>query len=171
MIIFDLTCLADDSHRRHFIQDPCFTCYGCNSTYEREKRNTLCWKCGRNPFIWKEDWSAYYDAFDADQPIQQVIQLWNNEISLGMMGVHEIWTDYDESYRDKVESWLDKNLLCFESIDLKMKSSCETGSKEHLFNEWSKDHKNLEFVFSSHGPTIDMFRKRGIFVFDCNQEK
>lgn len=24
-------------------------------------------------------------------------------------------------------------------------------------------------VFSSHKPTIEMFRKRGIFVFDCNQ--
>ncbi len=27
----------------------------------------------------------------------------------------------------------------------------------------------IDMVFSSHGPTIAMFRARGVFVFDCNQ--
>jgi hypothetical protein len=57
--------------------------------------------------------------------------------------------------------------------------------QEELFEKWCIDlwpklkpldwsvinytRSDIEMVFSSHKPTIDMFRKRGIFVLDCNQ--
>lgn len=199
MIVFDLSCLSDDSHRRHLI-DP-----SCNPNYTTRDFATLD-ECIKNMYIAKEyihidsdkdavfngkyetfkpDYPAYYEACDKDPDFSCVTQLWNNEISLGMMGNHQIWTDRPESTRDLTEKWLNNKLVCFESTQLKMRPIGDDRPQEELFEEWLIDlpsslitgyvegkndlNEKPDFVFSSHEPTIAMFRARGVFVFDCNQ--
>jgi len=185
MIVFDLSCLSDDSHRRHLIDAPEDNCITCCRTLRYEKENTICTSCKIDPWNWKQDFPAYYEACDKDPDFSCVTQLWNNEISLGMMGNHQIWTDRPESTRDLTEKWLNNKLVCFESTQLKMRPIGDDRPQEELFEEWLIDlpsslitgyvegkndlNEKPDFVFSSHEPTIAMFRARGVFVFDCNQ--
>lgn len=81
MIIFDLRVLADDSHRRHFI-DP-------NSI------NHLINPQGKyyNVFteeVFKPDYAAYYAAADKDEPIKDVIKIFD---SLRKRNILHVWSD------------------------------------------------------------------------------
>lgn len=180
MIVFTLDALADDSHRRHFIDQSNFLKRFRESPNFSDKD----W-LNRKLTGWYPNWQAYYDECDKDNPIEPVIGIWNDQISLGMMGNHQIWCDRPEYVREITEQWLDKNLLCFEPGQLKMRPIGDERSQEQLFEEWLNEEcadmilaeikqrpaveHHVEMVFSSHKPTIEMFRKRGVFVFDCNQ--
>ena len=164
MIIFDLDgTLADCEHRRHFI-DP-------NSVnHLRDEDGYYNVLTGEK---WKPDWQSFYDACDKDEPIIQVIDIWNLQISLGMMGIHQIWSGRSESVRKKTDQWLDKNLLCFESHQLKMRPIGNTEPDEVLKERWLDEviaqGNTIDFVFDSHPGSIAMWRRRGIFVFNCCQ--
>jgi hypothetical protein len=154
MIIFDLDgTLADCEHRRHFV----------------DRHTSL----GDFDPDLKPDWRAFYEACDKDTPIQPVISIWNDQISLGMMGIHEIWSGRCESVRDKTEAWLDKNLLCFESKQLKMRPIGDNTPDEKLKERWLDEAlaqgKTIDFVFDDRPKVVRMWRRRGIFVFDVNQ--
>lgn len=192
MIIFDLDgTLADCSHRRHFV-DPNKNLYmkhgipggpkpGINILIDYDERT------GKR---WKPDYQSFNEACSDDTPIEPVISIWNDQISLGAMGSHMIWSGRSESVREKTEKWLEKHLLCFESHQLKMRPIGNTEPDEVLKERWldgyldsmyprleitTKDgevfHRKspIEFVFDSHYESIKMWRRRGIFVFNCCQ--
>ncbi len=199
MIIFDLDgTLADCEHRRHFVdpsyRDDCY--YHLPATLTQSEgwyyKDVLlmCYPPKAKKFI--PDWKAFYEACDKDIPIQPVIELWNQQISLGMMGVHQIWSGRCESVRDKTEKWLDKNLLCFEPKQLKMRPIGDNTPDDQLKEKWldeyiasmwpklpapTQDNQKeiycrkdpIEYVFDSDPKCINMWRRRGIFVFDVNQ--
>jgi phosphoglycolate phosphatase-like HAD superfamily hydrolase len=152
MIIFDLDgTLADCEHRRHFLYD----------------EKTL--------FRRKPDWDAFFEACDQDSPIKQVIQMWNDQISLGGMGSHEIWSGRSSSVRKKTEDWLSNNLLCFDPNQLKMRpvgdSTPDDILKEQWLNEALTAGKTIDYVFDDRPKVIRMWRKRGIFAFNCCQRE
>ena len=161
MIIFDIETLADDSHRRHFIENP-------RKSYPADN-------------LWEPEYESYYAACDKDDPIEQVISIWNDQISLGAMGVNQIWCNIEEIHREKVENWLNKNLLCFESHQLKMRPIGDNTPDDELKERWLDElicsnpvgwgymRHPIDFVFDSDPKSIEMWRRRGIFVFDCNQ--
>jgi len=171
MIIFNLDgTLADCEHRRHFV-DP-------------EKNENFC-RYNGNEFRgyedgqiqlnvkWKPDWKSFYEACDQDKPIEPIIALWNNEISLGNMGLHKIWSIRCESVRKKTEEWLDKHLLCFESHQLKMRPIGDFTSDDQLKERWLdetiRENRTVDFVFDASEKCCNMWRRKGIFVFDVNQ--
>lgn len=181
MIIFDLDgTLADCEHRRHFVDSslPCPT---------REKAEEFI----RTGCKWKPNWKEFFEACDKDSPIEAVIDLWNQQISLGMMDIHQIWSGRCESMRDKTEKWLDKHLLCFNPKNLKMRPVGDNTPDDELKERWfyeyydslfpklDKDaiegteyHRKdkIDFIFDAHAKSIKMWRRKGIFVFDCNQD-
>lgn len=185
MIIFDLETLADDSHRRHFIKEiPCNFC----GTPDEEYPNKKCSKtpiCSNYEFI--PDWKSYNDACGEDNPIESVISIWNNYISLGCMDLNEIWTGRCESMREETKKWLRENLICFNPYKLRMRPIGVTTPyhmlKEMWFNERCSDlieaqingvnpvNHNIDFVFEKDLDSIEMWRRRGVFVFNCNQRK
>lgn len=172
MIIFDLDALADDSHRRHYI-DPNHILSGKG---------------------WKPDYGAYNAACEGDCLIKPVAEVYEDmRFQRGVQkGDFQIWSSQCESTKYKTYEWLHKNNLFFNT--LKMRPIGDDSPQEELFEKWcnqyhlslmpgiqplSKDspHESsymkspIEMIFSSHKPTTEMFRKRGVFVFDCNQEK
>lgn len=195
MIIFDLDgTLADCEHRRHFVdpakRDDCVL-WMMNTTKEhwiyREGFSDI---KTRKKFI--PDWKSFHEACDLDSPIEPVIDLWNQQISLGMMDVHQIWSGRCESVRDKTEKWLDKHLLCFNSKNLKMRPIGDYTPDDQLKERWLDEYidsmwpklpapteenkatifhrkNSIDMVFDHRPKVVKMWRRRGVFVFDCNQ--
>ena len=184
MIIFDLDgTLADCEHRRHFI-DPEAEYEltkddyknGFNASYIKDSALTR-GKCGtfKNNEIknWKPDWKSFHEACIYDSPIQPAIQQWDNQIGLGMMNEHQIWSGRCESVREQTEKWLQHNLLCFFPCQLKMRPIGDNIPDDQLKEKWLDEAvaggKIVEYVFDYRPKVVRMWRRRGIFVFDCNQ--
>ena len=116
-----------------------------------------------------------------------VISIWNDQISLGGMGKHQIWSKRCESERDETGKWLEKNLLCFESNQLKMRPIGDNTPYHELKEKWLDEYINsneyvknifqnrgkspIEFVIDSDKDSIEMWKRREVFVFDCNQKE
>ncbi len=153
MIIFDLDgTLADCEHRRHFV-DWHKTDYSV-------------------PYhIWKPNWPAFYDACDKDEPIIPTITLFNF-----LSGHYEIqiWSARCESVRGKTIEWLCANEIMppLHSYELKMRpigdNTPDDVLKERWLDEAIAEGKAIDFVFDSDF-CCEMWRRRGVFVFDCNQ--
>ncbi len=177
MIIFDLDgTLADCEHRRHFVDASKIPILMIGEEYNPED-------------LWKPDWQSFCEACELDKPIDPVISIWNDQISLGAMGNHQIWSARCESVREKTEKWLHQHLLCFEPHQLKMRpigdNTPDGELKERWLDElWPKlesptkenmekvyDRPNVDFVFDSDPESIKMWRRRGIFVFNCCQHE
>lgn len=181
MIIFDLDgTLANCEHRRHFV----------DSSIPHPRREDA-EEFMRNGGKWQPNWSAFYEACDNDEPIKPVISIWNDQISQGMMGLHQIWSGRCESVREKTEKWLDKHLSCFESHQLKMRPIGDNTPDDVLKERWLDEylasmwpklaaanddegkvfHRDnpIDFVFDDRPKVVRMWRRRGIFVFNCQQ--
>jgi hypothetical protein len=81
-----------------------------------------------------------------------------------------IWTDRIESYREKTIKWLTDNQLFFDGIKMRPE-----GNKEpyhQLKENWLKEsQEKIEMAFDNDEESIKMWRKNGIFCFDCRQDK
>lgn len=176
MIIFDLDgTLADCEHRRHFVSAPERYVYSIRNTdaaQELVKTETEEYKAFR------PNWKAFYEACDKDKPIEPTIQLlryyhiFDENI--------EIWSGRCESVRQKTEEWLEK--CVFEDLDfsqyrihLKMRphgdSTPDDVLKEKWLDEALADGKKIAYVFDDRPKVVRLWRRRGIFVFDCNQKE
>lgn len=179
MIIFDISALANDEHRRHFIENP--------YSIEGESPDCNCSEVNRDfecPFdnwsSWKPKYQAYDDAADKDKPTP-VMQVFQALFKHYENQKYQIWANRSEIERDQIEKWISEYtdvLLIYNSGGynaVKLRPSGDTSPQEVLFEEWLdasiRENQIVDFVFSSHKKTIEMFRKRGVFVFDCNQEK
>lgn len=170
MIVFDLDgTLADCEHRRHFVDRD----HPKNQKRILSSISLVSTEMPSHEPPWRPDWEAFFDACDQDEPISPVIQIWDDQISLGAMSFHKIWSGRSESVRKKTEKWLNTHLLCFESHQLKMRPIGNTEPDEVLKERWLDEEiekgKNVNFVFDDGPKAIRMWRRRGIFVFDCNQ--
>lgn len=171
MIIFDLDCLANDEHRRHFIDVKKREC-ACGSRLDH-----ICYKCK----YWQPDHKAYNEACGEDETVKAVGSVYEMTAYAPFSRDSQIWSSRCESTREKTLDWIISNLYWdsanrdYLTDQLKLRPIGDTSPKEELFKrwlgEWFENTSNqVDFAFSSHKPTIDMFRRRGIFVFDCNQE-
>lgn len=193
MIIFDLDgTLADCEHRRHFV-DPTK-----NPQFKRRWEVTLKeainnkiipeeyihvdstrQDCLDGKYIkWKPGWKSFYEACDKDKYIFPVVDLF-----LGLLDADCdicIWSGRCESTRDKTEKWLYNKLgsLSLEpelikSVPLKMRPIGDYTPDEQLKEKWLDETIangiDIEYVFDDRPKVVMMWRRRGIFVFDCNQ--
>lgn len=171
MIIFDLDgTLADCEHRTHFVEEP--PMWIANPEFQKTPMvsSVITNPAWRN---FKPDWDAFYEACDKDLPIQPVMDIWNDQISLGGMGQHQIWSGRSESVREKTEEWLKYHLLCFESHQLKMRPIGDSTPDDVLKEKWLDEAlakgETIDYVFDDRKKVCDMWRRRGIFVFNCAQ--
>jgi len=189
MIIFDLDgTLADCEHRRHLV-DPSYQT-GCNHWPEdlnAPLSSMPCVKCKNRFNKWKPDYKSFYEACDQDTPIIPVISV------MRRISQHEdvqIWSGRCESVREKTVDWFDKHISCFAPIrwfdkNLKMRPEGDNTPDEQLKEKWLNErcsdliesqfkqripiNHDINFVFDDRTKVIKMLRRRGIFVFDCNQ--
>lgn len=184
MIIFDLDgTLADCEHRRHFIDPSKNEWYAPNYVYMK------LWAHIKTGKIFKPDYQSFYEACDKDEPIIPVINIFYDILERRNFDEIEIWSGRSESVRDKTEKWLMDNSLPL-AIKLKMRPIGNTEPDEILKERWldeyldsmyprleipTKDGEVLhrkspvEFVFDDRPKVIRMWRRRGIFVFNCCQ--
>ena len=147
MIIFDLDgTLADCEHRRHFVD------HG-------------------NKF--EPDWKSFYEHCDKDKPIEPVIDIFNSLCETHLMSNISIWSGRCESVRDKTLNWLSNHIDVDNIQEVKLRpigdSTPDDMLKERWLDEALKAGNKVHFVFDDGPKVVRMWRRRGIFVFDCNQ--
>lgn len=190
MIIFDLETLADDSHRRHFI-DPeknseySYTCYK-----PLEGNNLLenwgWWGKDGNKF--QPDYKSYWEACMDDRPIEPVHNILHRKWDDEGEDV-EIWTFRSMEFKYQTIEWINKKLFPWCQGDIpkiKMRPIENTQPAYVLKEIWLRSEcqhislnletgkevwngHNIDFIFESDPESISMFRSHGIFVFDCRQ--
>lgn len=166
MIIFDLDgTLANCEHRRHFVDSSI-------PHPTREEAEEFM----RNGCKWEPNWPAFYEACNLDEPIESVIEMYQslmfeNHIRLGKEV--QIWSGRCESVRAKTELWLDLHVWGSPECILKMRPIGDNTPDEVLKERWLDEAiaegKAIDFVFDDRPKVVRMWRRRGVFVFDCNQ--
>jgi len=137
MIIFNLDgVLADNSHRRHFIES--------KGSWEwiEEKQRYVNHQTG----VFKEkiyDFESYESECNKDKPIEPIIKIFEslmfeNHVKLGME--IEIWTDRFESLREKTEKWLEFNVWGAPSCKLKIRPVDDTRPECMLKELWLDEY-------------------------------
>ena len=177
MIIFDLDgTLADCEHRRHFVDPSLHTNYILQGLDAKgnviEKAGVYCNIIDGKLF--KPNWKAFYEACDRDEPIESVVEISRRVVysNWEMYGYQvEIWSGRCESVREKTESWLNKNEIFYKN--LKMRPIGDNTPDDKLKEKWLDEAilqgKTIDFVFDDRPKVIRMWRRRGIFVFNCCQ--
>ena len=182
MIIFDLDgTLADLEHRRHFvdhrlvphtvIDGSAFRQYP--KWYDKESDSCIV-PCDLK---WQPDWKSFYEACDKDNPIPSTVELYQslifeNYLRLGQQ--IEIWSGRCQSVGYKTGLWLELHVWGAPSGVLKMRPIGDNTPLHELKERWLLDHlarggNPIDFVFDSDHKSIQMWRRRGIFVFNCCQ--
>lgn len=172
MIIFDLDgTLADCEHRRHFVQKY----IACDHWHQIPNHPVdMCDECKKKHKEWKPDWRAFYDSCDKDRPIVPVIAMLNALENTYTLGI-EIWSGRCESVRERTNTWLIRNgITDLERVkNLKMRPIGDYTPDDELKEKWPdetiSEGKRVDFVFDDRPKVVRMWRRRGIFVFDCNQ--
>lgn len=186
MIIFDLDgTLADCEHRRHFV-DP-----KKNLEYLPIYAKPFDYMDPKTGKMFTPDWQAFDEACDQDKVIRQVRSIFD---FIGMNGqAHElqICSGRCESVREKTQEWLKKYSFAYAThqfdIGLKMRPIGDSTPDDQLKERWLDElwpnlepckegdmgkvyyRPDVDFVFTSNPKEIAMWRRRGIFVFNCAQ--
>lgn len=169
MIVFDLDgTLALCEHRRHFVdpsKDP-YVVHGIPPS-SRAGNFAIMRDYNKNTGeIWKPNWRGFYDACDKDEPNLPIIRIWNDQISLGAMGINQIWSGRCESVREKTEKWLNDNLLCFDPSQLKMRPIGDNTPDDQLKEKWLREAisegKTIDMVFDDRDKVVAMWRRNKI---------
>lgn len=187
MIIFDLDgTLADCEHRRHFVdhrKDQTIRGYVkqrmCDCEYPHEMDPWIEKETGKK---WKPDWKSFYEACDKDKPIEPVIKIITQFILNDGMEERfdiRIWSGRCESVREKTLKWLSDNIEIYAHYEefydsiLKMRpigdSTPDDVLKERWLDEVIEQGNTIDFVFDDRKKVCNMWRRLGIFVFNCCQ--
>jgi hypothetical protein len=175
MIIFNLDdTLADCEHRRHFVVAKHWrnSQFEFGGTYKLEGVSSFYSEEQIAKF--KPDWKAFYEACDQDIPIQPTIAINRSLSDLDYCGndndIH-IWSGRCESVREKTEKWLDDHKIYYYS--LKMRPIGDYTPDDELKEKWLKEvlakGYKISYVFDDRPKVIRMWRRNGIFVFNCCQ--
>lgn len=190
MIIFDLDgTLADCSHRQHFV-DPSKNpdaVHGIPPIQPRGKEIGISILRDYNKstgLIWKPDWKSFFEACDKDIPIQPVVDTFIH-LTQGEPFNHDvqIWSGRCESVREKTLKWLTNLTGYLEDYQywdrrLKMRPIGDSTPDYMLKERWLDERiddmgyqmvHDIDFVFDDRPKVVRMWRRRGIFVFNCCQ--
>jgi hypothetical protein len=189
MIIFELDgTLADCEHRRHFV-DP-----GKLAKWKHSNEGVYYTDGVHGPKVkWKPDWKAFYEACGKDRPIQPVLDAFIH-LTQGDPFNHDvqIWSGRCESVREKTLKWLVNLTGYTEDYQywdrrLKMRPIGDNTPDDQLKEKWLDElwpkleapteenmqkvyeRPNVDFVFDSDPASVSMWRRRGVFVFNCAQ--
>lgn len=183
MIIFNLDgTLADCDHRRHFVEKNHPT--NLLDIQLSDKDQIIIKRDGYFEIMnridhpdWQPDWKAFYNECDQDAPIHQTLRIFKT-LYLHTNIPIQILSGRCESTREKTLEWFEKTVYSIFRSKLneilKMRPIGDNTPEHELKERWLDEHfagggKPIEFVFDSDPQSIAMWRRRGIFVFNCNQ--
>jgi phosphoglycolate phosphatase-like HAD superfamily hydrolase len=118
-----------------------------------------------------KNWPAFNKAISNDKPIWQVIEVLFSLKNDGW-GIILCSGRSEDSRQDTID-WLVDYGIWDKVSGLYMRKSKDYRSddiiKEELLNQILKDGYNPLMVFDDRKRVVEMWRRRGLFVFDCNQ--
>lgn len=191
--------LADCEHRRYLVEPENYPNLVEYSNYRMingvphiDCNEKASWRFKSTGEPFQHGFKAFYEACDQDKPIEPTI------ISLRRHSQHDrvqIWSGRCESVRDKTIDWFDKHISGFAprswfENNLKMRPIGDNTPDEVLKEKWLDEYlakplydplvpgndvavfyRNdpIQMVFDDRPKVVAMWRRRGIFVFDCNQ--
>ncbi len=197
MIIFDLDgTLANCEHRQHFVDPSCNPNYKLRDFANLEecienmyiKKEYIRIDSSKEDILngkyetFKPDWRAFFEACGNDEPILS---------SLGILRMlHfcnapiEIWSGRCESVRWETEHWMFVKGFPLD-IKLRMRPIGDNTPDDQLKEKWLNERcadlmeaqiekrmpvkHDIDYVFDDRPKVVRMWRRRGIFVFDCSQ--
>lgn len=177
MIIFELDgTLADCEHRRHFVDPSKNSDYECHGYCPINNPKGDGWYHKRTHKKFKPDWKSFYESCDQDIPIEPSV---NTFRSLSQQYECEIWSGRCESVKQKTIQWLYESIPGFAKKEvwneiIKMRPTGNSDPDDELKEMWLHDAKIMEgqtidYVFDDRPKVIRMWRRHGIFVFNCCQ--
>jgi 5'(3')-deoxyribonucleotidase len=134
---------ADINHRRHFVENG------------------------------KKDWKSFFDEMVYDTPNAWCVELLKAMTYEG----HEVIfiSGRPDNYRDKTEQWLKEYYpFCSEQLILHMRPAGNSEPdyliKENILaaNFDDNNQKNILFVLDDRQQVVDMWRKNGLVVLQCD---
>lgn len=179
MIIFDLDgTLADCEHRRHFVDGKHYKNIDLSNSYGL----SVIVEGGTNFYNqqqlekFKPDWQSFYEACNEDTPIWPVVRIiesiFLNQVTMENAEI-QVWSGRSESVRDKTEHWLKYIVWASTYKELKMRPIGNTEPDEVLKERWLDEviavGRIVDFVFDDRPKVVRMWKRRGIFVFNCCQ--
>lgn len=188
MIIFDLDgTLADCEHRRHFVEPRLNKNYEYANYHKKidfeddmDEAGNLKprWRHKETGERFKPNWKDFFEACEADAPIIPTLIIFSRLLEDYNI---QIWSGRSESVRQKTMDWFVVNWFVnsfkiqVEALNkaLKMRPIGDYTPDEQLKEKWLDEAlaagKKIDFVFDDRPKVIEMWRRRGIFAFACNQ--
>lgn len=142
-IIIDIDgTLADIEHRRHFIID--------------------------------KDWSKFFAAMMDDKVNDWCKNIISNAKDKGVLTI--LCSGRPERFRGLTQQWLKKNDVAYDFLfmrnDVKADGTPDYRQdniiKEEIYHDKIKDHFNIQFVIDDRQQVVDMWRKNGLTVLQCD---
>jgi len=179
MIIFDLDgTLADCNHRKHLVMRPRGSKFIYDELIPIENGDFLTgnyYEKEGKKFVPR--WQEFFEACHLDTVISPTRCLFD---FIGMKGQShslQIWSGRCESVMEKTKEWLRKYSFAYAfhefQIPLKMRPLGDYTPDDQLKERWldeaiSQGNK-IDFVFDDRPKVVRMWKRRGIFVFNCYQ--
>lgn len=135
---------------------------------------TICNVAHRQHFVASKprNWNAWNRGMVNDTP--------NNPVKIVYNAIKKQYSNIDtfivsgrsDDYRDKTIEWLNKYDFSYDNLYMRKEGDYRDDSiiKSEIADEIQKTH-NILFVFDDRGKVVDMWIKRGIWVFDVAQGK
>lgn len=179
MIIFDLDgTIADNEHRRHFVDPNIAYEKGLVAVGKGTKANPIKWVWKDSNKKWTPNWQEYEKACTKDRPIRQVIDLLSFILRTSKEDVC-IWSGRSEAVRHETERWLFEHVPLMSWVQaLKLRPLGDSTPDDILKEQWLDERiddmgnqamSDIFFVVDDRPKVVRMWRRRGIFVFDVNQ--
>lgn len=187
MIIFDYATLADDSHRRHFIDPRLHN----NLIYLPPGISSSMKPWGwysKDDVLWQPDYASYYREAKDDKPIEATLSI-HGRFWIGERPLHTIiWCDLEKKYREQVYEWLLDNwyIGLFENEKesfkgtIRMRPDGDTTPWHELKYKWVKEmsvkgdtiygiNTIFDMTFESEGSSMTkIWKKHGVPVFEVH---
>lgn len=169
MIIFDFDgTLANCQHRRHFVDPYRHSLKELPIDMATNEMPAGLYTMENIP--WKPDWKLFYEACDRDEPILPVLRIFESLCETYLTRQISIWSGRCESVKDKTIKWLDEYLDVDNLGEIKMRPIGDNTPDDQLKERWLDEAlaqgKTIDFVFDADKKSIEMWRRRGVFVFD-----
>lgn len=165
--VFDLDgTIADLNHRLHFVTPPIDARVGAPKEVWEQHRD------------WKPNWNAFFDACADDTPIEWVADLmrmlWRYERLTGQRSALLVLSGRSDRVRRVTEDWMQQRKIPYDFLLMRKEGDHRPDEivKLEILREFldSKPdcHPRVEFIVDDRQKVVDMWRRNGFNVLQCN---
>ena len=113
-----------------------------------------------------KDFDSFYEAMDGDGPRVEIVELCRMYFNAGWYVL--IFTGRPESYREKTESWLEKNNIPYYELHMRpynMRYEADHIVKQKMLNNIDRP---VNVAVDDRQKVVEMWRNNGIVCLQCD---